>query len=50
MFFGIAQDGAWLMHSGSGVAYVAIAGGMKNTVTEQTDSGPAWLAILALKK
>jgi hypothetical protein len=33
-----------------GVAYVAIACGMKNTVTQQTDSGPAWVAILALPK
>jgi alcohol dehydrogenase (cytochrome c) len=33
-----------------GVAYVAVAGGMKNTVTQQTDSGPAWVAILALPK
>jgi PQQ-dependent dehydrogenase (methanol/ethanol family) len=33
-----------------GVAYIAIAGGMKNTVTQQTDSGPAWVAILALPK
>jgi len=27
-----------------------VAGGMKNTVTQQTDSGPAWVAILALPK
>jgi len=33
-----------------GVPYVAVAGGMKNTVTQQTDSGPAWVAILALPK
>ena len=33
-----------------GVQYVAVAGGMKNTVTQQTDSGPAWVAILALPK
>jgi PQQ-dependent dehydrogenase (methanol/ethanol family) len=32
------------------VQYVAVAGGMKNTVTQQTDSGPAWVAILALPK
>jgi alcohol dehydrogenase (cytochrome c) len=34
----------------SGVPYVAVAGGMKNTVTQQTDSGPAWVAILTLPK
>lgn len=33
-----------------GVQYVAVAGGMKNTVTQQTDSGPAWVAILPLPK
>ena len=33
-----------------GVQYVAVAGGMKNTVTQQTDSGPAWVAILAVAK
>jgi len=33
-----------------GVQYVAVAGGMKNTVTQQTDSGPAWVAILSLPK
>lgn len=33
-----------------GVPYVAVAGGMKNTVTQQTDSGPAWVAILAVGK
>jgi PQQ-dependent dehydrogenase (methanol/ethanol family) len=33
-----------------GVPYVAVAGGMKNTVTQQTDSGPAWVAILTLPK
>ena len=33
-----------------GVKYVAVAGGMKNTVTQQTDSGPAWVAILAVAK
>jgi PQQ-dependent dehydrogenase (methanol/ethanol family) len=33
-----------------GVQYVAVAGGMKNTVTQQTDSGPAWVAILAVPK
>ena len=33
-----------------GVQYVAIAGGMKNTVTQQTDSGPAWVAILSVAK
>jgi outer membrane protein assembly factor BamB len=33
-----------------GVQYVAVAGGMKNTVTQQTDSGPAWVSILALPK
>jgi alcohol dehydrogenase (cytochrome c) len=33
-----------------GVVYVAVAGGMKNKVTQQTDSGPAWVAILALPK
>ena len=33
-----------------GIQYVAVAGGMKNTVTQQTDSGPAWVAILSLKK
>jgi hypothetical protein len=32
------------------VQYVAVAGGMKNTVTQQTDSGPAWVAILAVTK
>lgn len=32
-----------------GAPYVAVAGGMKNTVTQQTDSGPAWVAILSLK-
>ena len=31
-----------------GVAYLTVAGGMKNTVAPQTDSGPAWVAILAL--
>lgn len=31
-----------------GKAYVAVAGGMKNTVTQQTDSGPAWVSILSL--
>jgi len=30
-----------------GVQYVAVAGGMKNPVVD-TDSGPAWVAILAL--
>ena len=33
-----------------GVQYVAVAGGMKNTVTQQTDSGPAWVAILSVSK
>ena len=33
-----------------GVQYVAVAGGMKNTVTQQTDSGPAWVAILSVVK
>jgi hypothetical protein len=33
-----------------GIQYVAVAGGMKNTVTQQTDSGQAWVAILSLKK
>ena len=33
-----------------GVQYVAVAGGMKNTVTQQTDSGPAWVAILTVAK
>jgi alcohol dehydrogenase (cytochrome c) len=33
-----------------GVQYVAVAGGMKNTVTQQTDSGPSWVAILAVAK
>jgi len=33
-----------------GVQYVAVPGGMKNTVTQQTDSGPAWVAILAVPK
>lgn len=33
-----------------GVQYVAVPGGMKNTVTQQTDSGPAWVAILSLPK
>ncbi len=32
----------------AGVPYVAVAGGMKNTVTQQTDSGPALVSILAL--
>jgi PQQ-dependent dehydrogenase (methanol/ethanol family) len=31
-----------------GKAYVAVAGGMKNTVTQQTNSGPAWVSILSL--
>jgi hypothetical protein len=30
-----------------GKQYVAIAGGMKNPIV-QTESGPAWVAILAL--
>jgi glucose dehydrogenase len=34
----------------AGVQYVAVAGGMKNTVTQQTDSGPAWVAILSVAK
>jgi len=42
--------GGIVVYEISGVAYVAIAGGMKNTVTQQTDSGPAWVAILALPK
>jgi hypothetical protein len=33
-----------------GVQYVAVAGGMKNTVTQQTEGGPAWVAILAVAK
>jgi hypothetical protein len=33
-----------------GVAYVAVAGGMNNKVTQQTDSGHAWVAILGLPK
>ncbi len=33
-----------------GAQYVAVAGGMKNTVTQQTDSGPAWVAILSMPK
>jgi alcohol dehydrogenase (cytochrome c) len=33
-----------------GAQYIAVAGGMKNTVTQQTDSGAAWVAILALPK
>ena len=30
-----------------GTQYVAVSGGMKNPII-QTDSGPAWIAILAL--
>jgi hypothetical protein len=33
-----------------GAQYVAVAGGMKNTVTQQTDSGPAWVAILSVAR
>jgi alcohol dehydrogenase (cytochrome c) len=33
-----------------GMQYIAVAGGMKNTVTQQTDSGPAWVAILSVPK
>jgi alcohol dehydrogenase (cytochrome c) len=33
-----------------GAQYVAVAGGMKNTVTQQTDSGPAWVAILSMPR
>jgi hypothetical protein len=42
--------GAILTYGLDGVAYVAVAGGMKNKVTQQTDSGPAWVSILALPK
>ena len=31
----------------SGTQYVAVAGGMKNGIV-QTESGPAWVAILAV--
>lgn len=30
-----------------GTQYVAVAGGMKNAIVD-TDSGPAWVAILAV--
>jgi alcohol dehydrogenase (cytochrome c) len=33
-----------------GKAYIAVAGGMNNTVTQQTKSGPAWVSILSLPK
>ncbi|MFZ0590581.1 MAG: PQQ-binding-like beta-propeller repeat protein, partial [Bryobacteraceae bacterium] len=42
--------GGIVIYEIGGVPYVAVAGGMKNTVTQQTDSGPAWVAILALPK
>lgn len=42
--------GGIVIYEIAGVPYVAVAGDMKNTVTQQTDSGPAWVAILALPK
>lgn len=42
--------GGIVIYEIAGVPYVAVAGGMKNTVTQQTDSGPAWVAILELPK
>jgi hypothetical protein len=33
-----------------GKADIAVAGGMKNTVTQQTDSGPAWVSIQSLPR
>jgi alcohol dehydrogenase (cytochrome c) len=42
--------GGIVIYEIAGVPYVAVAGGMKNTVTQQTDSGPAWVAILSLPK
>ena len=48
--FTSAQPGVSSRTKSGGIQYVAIAGGMKNTVTQQTDSGPAWVAILSLPK
>jgi len=42
--------GSVIAYELDGVAYIAVAGGMKNTVTQQTGSGSAWVAILALSK
>jgi len=42
--------GGVVVYEIGGTPYVAVAGGMKNTVTQQTDSGPAWVAILSLPK
>jgi alcohol dehydrogenase (cytochrome c) len=42
--------GGVIVYEIDGTPYVAVAGGMKNTVTQQTDSGPAWVAILSLGK
>ena len=30
--------------------YVAVVGGTKNTMTQQTDRGPAWVAIVSVAK
>jgi PQQ-dependent dehydrogenase (methanol/ethanol family) len=40
--------GGIIVYEIDGKPYVAVAGGMKNTVTQQTDSGPAWVSILSL--
>ena len=58
------QDGRVLLEknlgdpTGSGIigyeiggrAYIAVAGGLKSTVMQQTDSGPAWVSILSLPR
>jgi alcohol dehydrogenase (cytochrome c) len=47
---GDPMGGGVMTYEIGGVQYVAVSGGMKNTVTQQTDSGPAWVAILSVPK
>jgi hypothetical protein len=42
--FGDAIAGGIVTYQLGAVQWVAVAGGMKNTVTQQTDSGPTWVA------
>ena len=44
---GDAIGGGIITYMLGGTQYVAVAGGMKNGIV-QTESGPAWVAILAL--
>ena len=42
--------GGIIAYDVGGRACIAVSGGMTSTVTQQTDSGPAWVSILSLPR